>query len=86
MMVSDPHSINVQAYQIKVLGCIDGSWSNWFDDLTLDMERAPDGTAITTLSGYITDQAALRGVLVKLWNLNLPLISVRLLPTAPVNN
>ena len=84
-MVSDPYCRRLQAYQIKVLGCIDGSWSNWFDGLTLDTEHAPDGSTITTLTGYITDQSALRGVLVKLWDLNLPLISVRLLPTVSVN-
>jgi len=84
-MVSDPYCRSVQAYQIKVLGCIDGSWSGWFDGLTIDIEYAPDGSAITTLSGHITDQAALRGVLVKLWDLNLPLLSVRLLPTTTVN-
>ena len=84
-MASDLDLKRVQAYQIKVIGYIDQSWSSWFDGLSFDVEHASDGSATTTLSGYLTDQAALRSVLVKLWDLNLPLLSVKLLPATPVN-
>lgn len=59
-------------YQIKVAGHLDPAWSDWFEELTLLHE--PDGC--TTLTGRIDDQAALHGVLIKIRDLGLPLISV----------
>ncbi len=59
-------------YQIKVAGHLDPAWSEWFEQLTLTHE--PDGC--TTLTGRIIDQAALHGVLIKIRDLGLPLISV----------
>ena len=59
-------------YQIKVKGQLDPRWSEWFDGLTISHE--PDGSTI--LSGPVVDQAALYGILLKLHNLNLPLLSV----------
>jgi len=58
-------------YQIRVQGKLDKSWSNWFNAMTIATE-----SDITTLTGHVTDQAALRGVLCQLWDLNLALISV----------
>lgn len=60
-----------QVYQIKVRGEIDARWSDWFDGVDI----ASDGDA-TTLTGPIIDQAVLRGILIKIWDLNLTLISV----------
>ena len=60
-----------QVYQIKVRGEIDARWSDWFDGLDI----ASDGD-VTTLTGSIIDQAVLRGILTKIWDLNLTLISV----------
>lgn len=59
-------------YQIRVEGYLDGRWSHWFDDLRLTHHR--DGT--TTLFGTVADQAALHGLLAKVRDLNLTLISV----------
>ena len=59
-------------YQIRVEGHLDGQWSHWFDDLRL--AHHSDGT--TTLSGPVVDQAALHGLLAKVRDLNLTLISV----------
>ena len=59
-------------YQIKVKGQLDPHWSDWFDGLTLSYET--DGSMI--LSGPVIDQAALYGILLKLHNLNLPLLAV----------
>lgn len=59
-------------YQIKVAGHLDPAWSDWFEELTLLHEA--DGC--TTLTGTIDDQAALHGVLIKIRDLGLPLISV----------
>ena len=58
-------------YQITLQGRLDESWSEWLDGMMLVFE---DG--ITTLTGTVADQAALRGILSKIWDLNLTLISV----------
>jgi hypothetical protein len=64
-------------YQIKVQGQLDESWSQWFDGLTIAVEDgSSEGTGVTTLTGAVADQAALRGVLIKILDLNLVLISV----------
>lgn len=59
-------------YCIQVQGHLAPEWADWFGGLTIRCQ--PDGT--TTLSGPIRDQAALQGVLLRVWNLGLPLISV----------
>ena len=64
-------------YQIKVRGALDRKWSDWFNGMAITFEHASDGPPITTLSGAIADQAKLRGILTKVWDLNLTLISVR---------
>ncbi len=65
-------------YQIKVRGRLDESWSGWFNS----MEIAAEGDT-TTLTGAVVDQAALRGILSRLWDLNLALISVN--PVEPAS-
>jgi hypothetical protein len=57
-------------YRIKVRGRLDERWSDWFNGMTIASERG-----ITTLTGAV-DQAALHGILSKIRNLNLTLISV----------
>lgn len=59
-------------YQIRVKGHLGDQWADWFEGLILSQEK--DG--ITVMVGPIADQAALHGLLVKLRNLCLPLISV----------
>jgi hypothetical protein len=59
-------------YEIQVEGCLAGRWSEWFEGLHI--EASPSGE--TLLSGEIVDQAALFGVLNKIYSLNLNLISV----------
>ena len=60
------------AYRLRVEGHLDQRWSAWFDDLTLTRES--DGT--TSLSGAVTDQAELHGLLMKIRDLGITLISV----------
>ena len=62
-------------YQIKVPGELDESWSDWAAGLTITVESEHDGPPITTLTGTL-DQAALQGLLRRLYSLGLPLISV----------
>ena len=59
-------------YELRFMGHLDQHWSTWFDGLTLTPE--PDGT--TTLRGTVTDQSDLHGLLTKLRDLGIPLISV----------
>jgi len=59
-------------YHIRVKGHLDIHWAGWLDDLAISHEA--DGS--TLLSGPVVDQAALYGILLKLHNLNLPLLSV----------
>jgi hypothetical protein len=62
----------LSVYDIRVKGHLDLRWSEWFDGLQITNE--PNG--VTLLSGYIPDQAALHGVLARVRDLNLQLISV----------
>jgi hypothetical protein len=63
-------------YQIQVQGKLDERWSDWFNGMTITVESESDGPPITTLTGPVADQAALRGILSKIWDLNLTLITV----------
>ncbi|MDQ3589059.1 MAG: hypothetical protein M3392_02260 [Actinomycetota bacterium] len=60
-------------YEIRVKGVLDSRWSEWFDGMTLSND---DISGETTLCGAVADQAALHGVLAKVHNLGLPLLSV----------
>jgi hypothetical protein len=64
-------------YQLRIAGHLDQHWSPWFGDLTLAHED--DGT--TSLTGVIADQAELHGVLTKIRDLGVPLISLAVVPT-----
>ncbi|HMN31294.1 MAG TPA: hypothetical protein PKE45_24295 [Caldilineaceae bacterium] len=68
-------------YQIKVKGHLHPAWSEWFEQLALT--HHPDG--YTSLTGRIIDQAALHGVLIKIRDLGLTLISVQHVGTLPQN-
>ncbi|MGD9048872.1 MAG: hypothetical protein PVF77_12530 [Anaerolineae bacterium] len=63
-------------YQIQIQGQIGPRWLNWFDDLASTVDTSDDGATITTLTGPVVDQAGLRGILNRIWDLNLTLLSV----------
>ena len=63
-------------YEIKVPGYLGESWSDWVGGMTITVENEGDGQPVTILSGTV-DQAALQGLLRRLYSLGLPLISVR---------
>ena len=63
-------------YQIKVPGELDQSWSDWVGGMTITVESEGDGPPVTTLTGAVADQAALQGLLRRLYSVGLPLISV----------
>ncbi len=60
-------------YQIRVQGHIAPEWAVWFEGMEISCRS--DGT--TCLTGMLPDQAALHGVLLKICNLNLVLVSVQ---------
>lgn len=66
-------------YQIRLQGRLDARWAAWFDGLVLT--RDSDGTSV--LSGPVVDQAALHGLLQKIRDTGLPLLSVRTDPGEP---
>jgi len=63
-------------YEIRVGGVLSDHWSDWLGGMTLTVTRTGEGDTVTTLTGVVPDQSALRGILSKLWDLNLTLISV----------
>ena len=69
-------------YQIRIKGQLDPEWTDWFEGLTVTLEE--DGN--TLLTGSVIDQAALHGLLKKLRDLGLPLISVSPVEPDPSTN
>jgi hypothetical protein len=64
-------------YQIEVRGKLDESWTRWLDGMAIARTHARDGTPIVVLSGPVADQSALRGLLSRLWDLNLTILALR---------
>jgi hypothetical protein len=59
-------------YEIRLKGHLDNRWAEWFEGLTITLEEDGD----TLLTGPVTDQAALHGLLKKVRDLGMPLVSV----------
>ena len=59
-------------YQIRVRGVLDAEWSDWFDPMT----ACPQEDGDTVLIGLVRDQSALHGILAKIRDLGLPLLSL----------
>ncbi len=74
---SDPRQPTI--YQIRVKGYLDSQWSDWFDGLKFTSEE----NGITLLTGSVIDQAALHGLLKKIRDLGLPLLSVNRIEPEP---
>ncbi|HEX3425983.1 MAG TPA: hypothetical protein VHT30_07620 [Acidimicrobiales bacterium] len=66
------HDPNAGRYEIRLQGHLQPRWATWLDDMRVTNES--DGT--TLMRGAVVDQAALHGVLRKLQDLGLPLLSV----------
>ena len=78
---------NSELYEIKISGILDQHWQPWFEGLTLTTDACyDDGQGCTLITGPLADQPALHGILERIRDLNLTLISVRRLsddPAAP---
>ena len=65
-------------YRIEVQGELDQTWSSWFDPMTISCD-----CGLTTLVGLVADQPQLYGLLLKLRDLGLPLVSVHCIQADP---
>jgi hypothetical protein len=77
---------NSGLYEIRLKGHLDDRWAEWFEGLTITLEENGD----TVLIGPVVDQAALHGLLKKVRDLGMPLVSVNFViprqdPTEEVN-
>ncbi|MEO7910817.1 MAG: hypothetical protein ABIV47_14320 [Roseiflexaceae bacterium] len=84
--MSEPHAATENyhepgRYEIRIKGHLDARWAERFDGLSFTHES--DGT--TTLAGPVVDQAALHGLLRKVRDLGLPLVSVMQVDPKPAN-
>lgn len=68
-------------YQIRVKGHLAHEWRDWFEGLTISLEENGD----TLLTGPVADQAALHGLLKKVRDLGLPLVSVNPIEPSQAN-
>ena len=58
-------------YRIRLKGCLDDTWSDWFENMAISSKGAE-----TILTGAVADQAALHGLLIRIRDLNLTLLSL----------
>jgi hypothetical protein len=69
---SKTNSDQPKVYQIRIKGYLSHHWSDWFEGLTITLEDGGD----TLLTGPVVDQAALHGLLKKVRDMGLPLVTV----------
>ena len=69
-----------ELYEIRIKGHLDDRWVTWFEGLTITLEENGE----TLLTGPVADQAALHGLLRKVRDLGIPLLSVIRLKTGPL--
>ena len=63
-------------YRIEIQGRLTKGWEDWFSVIELRIHEAKDGSCVTVLESSAMDQTALHGLLSKVRDLNLPLLSV----------
>lgn len=68
----ESHPDQPMVYQIRIKGHLSHRWTDWFEGLTITLEEDGD----TLLTGTVIDQAALHGLLKKVRDLGMPLLSV----------
>jgi hypothetical protein len=76
----DPHADSSQpmAYQIRITGQLDARWADWFEGLAITLDGSD-----TLITGPIVDQAALHGLLKRVRDLGMPLVSVSPVESGP---
>ena len=73
-MPADQGSESAAIYHIRVKGALDPMWSDWFDGFSITSPEEGQ----TLLSGPVVDQASLHGLLAKINDLGLPLLSIEI--------
>ena len=73
------HANQPMVYQIRLKGHLHPQWSDWFEGLTIALEDNGD----TLLTGAVIDQAALHGILKKIRDLGMPLLSMNPIDSDP---
>ena len=68
----EPQTSNAKVYEIRLKGQLEARWAEWFDGLAITL----DENGNTLLSGPVADQAALHGLLKKVRDVGMPLLSV----------
>jgi hypothetical protein len=76
-----PEPVQPTVYQIRIKGQLDSQWTDWFEGLTITLDDNGD----TLLTGPVIDQAALHGLLKKVRDLGLPLVSVSPVEPGPAD-
>ena len=70
-------------YRIHVKGFLDESWSDRLNGLSINNQTSPTGAPIAELTGKVRDQAELIGVLGSIYEMHLPLLSVKVIDVEP---
>ena len=70
-----PNITQPAAYRIRIVGRVNNGWSDFMSNLEESFDQE-NGVTITTITGVVTDQAALHGLLERIRDLNLTLLSV----------
>ena len=79
-MTDAGHTFNpdcVAIYEIMVKGYLHKSRADWFDGMAIEPQVDADGRSVTKLTGKVVDQAALHGLLRKLYDLGMSLLSIK---------
>ena len=76
----EPHADSSQptAYQIRITGQLDARWADWFEGLTITLDGGD-----TLITGPVVDQAVLHGLLKRVRDLGMPLVSVSPIESGP---
>ena len=78
---SKPDPKQPMVYQIRIKGHLDSQWTDWFEGMTITLEENGN----TLLTGKVIDQAALHGLLKKVRDLGMPLVSVSPVEPGPAD-
>ncbi len=73
---NEPRGCQPACYQIKIMGKFRENWSDWLNGMEISTQENGEAFQVTTLVGVVPDQAALRGILCKMWDLNLTILSI----------
>lgn len=83
--MANDHSANraAQTYQIRLKGHLSQGWADWFEGLTTGLTIVLEAGGTTLLTASLADQSALHGVLRKVRDLGMPLLSVERVDAEP---